>query len=91
MSTLSSENGVTRLTFGSRAVEVEVVVYDGLDHVRLSVDTGDTRTSVRFRTGNPGVAAKLAQLFAEAALSQGYKDSLNFDSIMPREAPSERS
>jgi hypothetical protein len=78
MSTLSSERGVTTLTFGVSDTQVEVNVYDGLDYVRVSVGSGPISTDVRFRTGNPGVAAKLAQMFAEAARSQGYTDSLTF-------------
>jgi hypothetical protein len=89
MSSLESANGVTTLRFSGRdGTQVEVCAYDGLKIVRLSVDTGAARTDVRFDTGNAGVAAKLSQLFAEAALSQGYSDSLNFDSLGPRDTPS---
>ena len=91
MSSLSSANGVTKLTFGVSDTQVEVVTYDGLDYVKVISAAGPIRTETTFRTGNAGVAAKLAQMFAEAALSQGYTDSLNFDSMSPRQAPSERS
>lgn len=79
MSSLSSEHGVTTLSFSPGSnTHVEVVSYDGLGHVKVQVDTGSAFTSVRFNTGNPGVAAKLAQQFAEAARSQGYTGPLTF-------------
>jgi hypothetical protein len=90
MSSLVSENGTTTLKFGTAGGErVEVVSYDGLNHVRLSISTATANVDVRFTT-TAAVSAKLAQLFAEDALARGYSDTLNFDSMPWQNAPSEQ-